>query len=356
MPCSSNSKIKLRAVPTTRTVPRRHSKPRLVLVTPAFAEANNGNWQTAKRWARWLANDYEVRLAAAWDRDETVIGDDDVMLALHARRCAASIEAFAKAHPDRALIVALTGTDLYGDVARGDASALRSLELATRLIVLQEAAPEAVPPSLRHKVDVCFQSTPERQRLAKTSARLRALAVGHLRAVKDPLTVMRAMARLDHRRDIALDHVGDALDAALADAARACMRAHPRYRWLGGIDHAKTLARIQRAHVLVHASVMEGGAHVVMEAVRCGTPVIASRMPGNVGMLGREYAGYFAVGDDAALAHLLERARDEPAWLERLNAQAVKRSTLFAPEREARVLRAIVRAAAKSVGLEPLRA
>jgi glycosyltransferase involved in cell wall biosynthesis len=90
--------------------------------------------------------------------------------------------------------------------------------------------------------------------------------------------------------------------------------------------------------------------------VRCGTPVIASRMPGNVGMLGRDYAGYFEVGDDAALARLLERARDEPAWLERLSAQAAKRSTLFAPEREARVLRTIVRAAAKSVGFEPLRA
>lgn len=314
-------------------------------MTPAFADANNGNWQTAKRWARWLANDYEVRLVGVWERDETLM-TDDVMLALHARRSAASIEAFAQAHPDRALVVALTGTDLYSDVAQGDAPTLRSLELATRLIVLQDAAPDAVPAAYRRKVDVCFQSTPERKRLEKTSARLRALVVGHLRAVKDPLTVMRAMARLDHRRDIALDHAGAALDAALADAARACMREHPRYRWLGAVEHEKTLARIQRAHVLVHPSVLEGGAHVVMEAVRCGTPVIASRMPGNVGMLGRDYGGYFEVGDDAALARMLERARDEPAWLERLNAQAAKRSPLFAPEREARVLRAIVRAAA----------
>ncbi len=326
----------------------RGAKPRLVLVTPAFADANNGNWQTAKRWAGMLSGDYEVRLVAQWSCDETVTAD--AMLALHARRSAASIEAFAKSHPDRPLVVALTGTDLYGDVPRGDPCTLRSLALATRLVVLQEAAPDGVPAAHRHKVDVCFQSTPARRRLDKTSMRLRAVVVGHLRDVKDPLTVMRAMARLDHRRDIAIDHAGEALDAPLADAARACMRAHPRYRWLGGVDHTKALARIQRAHLLVHPSVMEGGAHVVMEAVRCGTPVLASRMAGNVGMLGPDYGGYFEVGDDAALARMLERARDEPAWLAKLNRQAAKRSTLFAPAREARTLRHIVRAAFASQG------
>ena len=34
----------------------------LLIVTPALRDANNGNWQTAARWARLLAADYRVRL------------------------------------------------------------------------------------------------------------------------------------------------------------------------------------------------------------------------------------------------------------------------------------------------------
>ncbi len=322
---------------------RSQTKPGLVLVTPALADANNGNWQTAKRWAHMLSVDYEVHIRPVWKRDDSVRAD--AMLALHARRSAGSIEAFANAHPDRPLIVALTGTDLYGDIPDGEPTSLRSLTHATQLIVLQEAAPQAVPAAQRHKVTVCFQSTPERRTLPKTNQRLRALVVGHMRPVKDPRTVMRAVARLEHRSDILIDHIGEGLEADLAEAARRSMQTHPHYRWLGALDHARTLSRIQRAHVLVHPSVMEGGAHVVMEAVRCGTPVIASRMPGNVGMLGEGYEGYFDVGDDAALAGALEHARDEPAWLDKLRRLCALRSKLFAPEREARTLRAVLRAA-----------
>ncbi len=323
-------------------------KPRLALVTPALADANNGNWQTARRWAHMLAGDYEVQVMAAYEGQPV-----DAMLALHARRCAPSIHRFAREHPQRPLVVALTGTDLYGDIPQGDAAALQSLRVATRLIVLQELAPLAVPEAFRHKVSVCFQSTPARRTLPnKTSLRLRAVVVGHLRDVKDPLTVLRAMQRLTHRRDIVLDHIGEGLDAKLANAARQCMQAQANYRWLGGMDHARTLSRIQRAHVLVHPSVMEGGAHVVMEAVRCGTPVFASRMDGNVGMLGAGYSGYFDVGDDAALATMLLRARDEPRWLKALAKQAAARARLFSPERERATLRRVLVDATRAIALE----
>lgn len=308
-------------------------KPILCLVTPALASANNGNWQTARRWARFLAADYRVRLCAAWDGKPA-----DVMLALHARRSAPSIHAFAQAHPQQPLVVALTGTDLYRDIAI-DADARRSLALAWRLIVLHDLAPLDLPAPLRAKTVVCFQSTPARPPLAKTGRHLRALMVGHLRDEKWPQTLWAAAARLHDRRDIRIDHIGAALDADLGAAARACADAHPAYRWLGARPHGQTLRRIRQAHVLVHASRMEGGAHVVLEAVRRGTPVLASRIPGNVGMLGADYGGYFPPGDDAALATLLQRARDEPAMLNALAAQCDTRAPLFEPARERRILR-----------------
>ncbi|MDP4969445.1 MAG: glycosyltransferase, partial [Burkholderiaceae bacterium] len=88
------------------------------------------------------------------------------------------------------------------------------------------------------------------------------------------------------------------------------------------------------AHVLVHPSVMEGGAHVVMEAICSGVPVIASRISGNEGMLGSDYAGFFATGDASALAALLLRMRRDPDFYAQLSVQCALRAPLFAPARE----------------------
>jgi putative glycosyltransferase (TIGR04348 family) len=312
-------------------------KPHVALITPAAASANNGNWQTAQRWARMLAADYEVRVTQEWDGTPA-----DVMLALHARRSAASIRAWAAAVPRRPLVVVLTGTDLYRDI-QVDADARRSLDLADRIVVLHEQAPNDVPAEVRGKCVVCLQSCSARRTLPKTSRHLRALMVGHLREEKDPRTYFAAARLLAGRADILLDHVGAALDPAFGAEADALMAVQPGYRWLGAQPHRATLDRIQRAHVLVHASRMEGGAHVVMEALRSGTPVLASRIAGNVGMLGRDYAGWFEPGDAPGLAAALRRARDEPAMLVALRTQCERRAPLFDPAREQATLRGLIR-------------
>jgi glycosyltransferase involved in cell wall biosynthesis len=158
--------------------------------------------------------------------------------------------------------------------------------------------------------------------------------VGHLRDEKSPDTYFEAARLVSTRTDILLDHIGAPLDPALGTRAAALAQTDPGYRWLGGLDHATTLRHIQRAHVLVHASKMEGGAHVVAEAVRSGTPVLASRIDGNVGMLGADYRGYFECNDADGLATLLQRARDEPDMLSTLARQCAKRAALFTPDRE----------------------
>jgi glycosyltransferase involved in cell wall biosynthesis len=178
--------------------------------------------------------------------------------------------------------------------------------------------------------------------VAKPTRHLRALMVGHLRAVKSPETWFDTARALRHRPDIRLDHIGDALDPALGDAARRCMAECPNYRWLGALPHAATRRRIQQAHVLVHASTMEGGAHVVIEAVTSGTPVLASRIDGNLGLLGEGYTGVFDCGDVAALATLLQRCRDDPAMLARLAAQCKERAPLFVPAHEQATLLALM--------------
>ena len=305
-------------------------------MTPALAQANNGNWQTARRWAQLLRPAYRVRIAERFDG-----GNDALLIALHARRSAEAIQTWRAAHPARAVVLVMTGTDLYRDIAT-DASAQRSLALADAIVVLNELGVHQLPAALRGKAHVVLQSCAERATLHKPRRHLRALMVGHLRDEKDPHTYWRAARRLADRPDILLDHVGAPLTPALGEAAAAVAAALPGFRWLGGLPHAAARRRIQAAHVLVHASRLEGGAHVVIEAIRSGTPVLASRIDGNVGLLGEGYEGLFEPGDDAGLAALLGRARDDVDMLARLTAQLAPRAALFAPAAEQATLQHLV--------------
>jgi putative glycosyltransferase (TIGR04348 family) len=311
-------------------------RPEIVIVTPALADANNGNWQTAQRWARLLQQAYRVRLQPTWDG-----GEQALLIALHARRSAPAVANWRRRQGAAPLIVALTGTDLYRDI-HSDVSAQASLLSADRLIVLNEKGTSALPAPLRHKAHVLLQSCRERQTLPKTALHLRALMVGHLRVEKSPETFFSAAQLLASRRDILLQHIGAALDPALGAQATALMAQCPRYRWLGGLPHGETRKRIQAAHVLVHPSRMEGGAHVLIEALRSGTAVLASHIDGNVGVLGADYGGYFPLGDAQGLATLLQRLRDEPAMLAGLLQQCAQRAPLFDPAAEASTLLSLV--------------
>jgi putative glycosyltransferase (TIGR04348 family) len=312
-------------------------KPSIGIVTPARKSSNNGNWQTAWRWSRLLAQRYHLQVLERWSGEPV-----DLLIALHARRSADSIRAWHAARRGP-LVLVLTGTDLYRDI-HADAAAQESLQQADRLVVLQELGPQQLPAALRERCTVCFQSCAARQPAPKTDRHLRAVMVGHLRDEKSPETYFEAARLLAARDDIVLDHIGAPLDAALGREAARLAREQPRYRWLGALDHAATRRRIQHAHVLVHCSRIEGGAHVIAESVRAGTPVIASRIDGNVGMLGADYAGYFDWNDARALATLLERARDEPDMLRTLLRQGRRRAPLFEPKRERATLLAMLNA------------
>ncbi len=307
-------------------------RPLVLIVSPGLAVDNNGNWQTARRWAQMLRSHARTRILSRWPVPGESM-DAAAMLALHARRSADSIEAWASVHPGQGLAVVLTGTDLYHDII-DDVTAQHSLALAQCLVVLQEKGVQALPETLRGKTRLMFQSTTTRKTLPKDPRFLKAMMVGHLREVKSPQTLFQVARLLALRSDIYIDHIGIALDPHLGVQARLAEADNPKYRWLGGIAHESTRWHIQRADVLVHCSRMEGGAHVVMEAVCSGTPVLASKVDGNVGMLGEDYAGYFAWGDAKGLAELLTRCRDDALFLANLRAQCEARAPLFQPAKE----------------------
>src|SRR3569833_1607757 len=116
----------------------------------------------------------------------------------------------------------------------------------------------------------------------------------------------------------------------------------PRYRWLGNLPHAKTRQMLKRARLMALTSRMEGGANDIIEAVKTGVPVLASDIDGNCGMLGDDYAGYFPVGNSAALAALIDRALADPGFDAQLRRQCAARAPLFTPEREQAAVRELL--------------
>lgn len=308
---------------------------KIAITVPSSAVARSGNRHTAARWAGFLRGlGHSVRVGTAWDG-----GGYDLLLALHAYKSFPSIAQFRRDRPDAPLVLALTGTDLYRDI-REQVEGKQALEMATRLIVLQKEGLNELTRPLRKKARVVYQSSDVSLRHQPVRSRFRAAVLGHLRGEKDSFRAAHALARIAPLAPIELLQVGGALDPAMKAECLAWKKRDARYRWLGSLSHRRAMQWLSRSHVLVVSSVMEGGANVICEAARIGVPVLASRVPGNVGMLGRDYPGYFPLFDDRTLAHLIERCRTDARFYASLKKAVLRRRALFAPSAERAALNA----------------
>lgn len=265
---------------------------------------------------------------------ESWSGDDAAMLiALHAYRSHSSIMAFHEQYPDRPIVLVLTGTDLYRDMAV-HSEVLHSMEVADQLIVLQSSALDSIPVHLRPKARVIYQSVqvdiPERV----LSENFQVVVIGHLREEKDPFCVARSLPLLPLNSQISVLHLGMAMNEEIERTAKGYSETLEHYQWIGEVSHADALKVLAQSRLMVISSRMEGGAHVVSEAIALGIPVIASDIPGNRGLLGDDYLGYYPVGDEAELASLLYRAESIPDFYSALKKQIDIRKDLISPERE----------------------
>ncbi len=202
-------------------LPAQHQRVRIALVTPAPAEVHTGNRTTADRWARLLGElGNHVNVGKDWNGEEC-----DLLIALHARRSSPAIQRFRQERPHAPIIVALTGTDLYGDL-ENSAEAICSLELASRIVVLQALGVEAVHESARRKVRVIYQSAerpsppPRREESC-----FQVCVLAHLRAVKDPLRPAYAVRELPASSRIQVKHAG-----AVAEPTSSAKQSQHPYR------------------------------------------------------------------------------------------------------------------------------
>ncbi len=317
---------------------------RILIVTPAPPGSRKGNRVTAQRWVDMLrAMGHKVDVAQAYDEQPA-----DVLIALHARKSSRSIVQFHKRHPDCPLIVALTGTDLYGDI-KTSRTAQRSLELATRLIVLQPDAKRFLPKPYHAKMRVVFQSSvPPANLPAPLKSVFEVCVCGHLRPVKDPLRTAMAARLLPRDSKIRVTHIGSAFSDSMERRANDEMKRNPRYSWVGELSWTKTQQRIARSRLLVLTSKMEGGANVISEALAVGTPVVSSRISGSIGLLGKSYPGYFETGDTEGLAELLAKCESDARFLARLQSVCQIQAQQLTPAAESGALNDLIIAALSS--------
>jgi glycosyltransferase involved in cell wall biosynthesis len=338
------------------------------IVTPAPPKSRYGNRVTALRWARILRKlGHSVTIKQEYDGEPL-----DLLIALHARRSYVSIKSFHREHPDRPLIVALTGTDLYRDLTRSK-RAQQSLDFATRIVVLQPKAFEDLSARSKEKARVIYQSVSQfvsksvskpgdgaRNRTAlihspddasrfvrggtnKFVTTREALSsrrtfdvcvIGHLRPVKDPFRAAMAARLLPSSSRVRIVQVGGAMSEREATRARAEMKLNARYQWLGEQPAWRVRQILKQSRICVLSSKMEGGANALGEAIVAGTPILSSRIPGSVGILGEDYPGYFQVGNTGELARLMFQAETDPEFFEKLRVNCKELLPLFDPARE----------------------
>jgi putative glycosyltransferase (TIGR04348 family) len=304
---------------------------RIVLITPEGPTKRTGNRVASARWSRILRRlGHRVRIASCYDGRPA-----DLMVAIHAWRSADAIERFKARYPASPVVLQLSGTDIYEYLRSDPGPTLRAMALADGLVGLNDLASKAVPKGLRKRLRIIHQSAePPTQARRPSKGAVVVAVIGHLRDVKDPLRAAEAARLLPAASRIRIEQVGRAYTAQWAARARAEMKTNKRYRWRDDVPAASVRALLARSHAMVISSVNEGGANVISEAAVAGVPVLASRMDGNVGLLGSDYPGYFPVGDTQALARLLEKLEQEPPFATHLAKALARRAPLFRPARE----------------------
>jgi putative glycosyltransferase (TIGR04348 family) len=306
---------------------------KIEIVTPQEPGAVIGNVITAERYARIFRQlGHRVVVSQSGGGDAGA----DLLVALHARRSFAAIQRFTSQRPGAPVVVVLTGTDLYRDIHH-DAQAQDSLDLATRLVVLQAMGRAELPERLLAKTWVIYQSAPMlRARVARPRTSFRVCVVGHLRPEKDPFRTAHAARQLPESSRVRVLHIGAALDPGYERQARQEAAMNPRYRWIGEQPHGKTRRTVAGSHLLAITSLMEGSSNILCEALAqpAPTPVVASRISGLIGTLGEDYPGYFPVEDTGALADLLWRAESDADFYRSLADRCAHAAPLVMPERE----------------------
>lgn len=340
----------------------------VLIHSPFPRQDSQGNTETAVRLEGILRKaGLRVAMEEVWFNGQ----EAHCMIALNARRSAGAVMEFRDAWPKGKVIVILTGTDINHPSAMDkESDNVQTMEAADYLVVLHEGSLVSVPEHLHQKCkvihpsvqwpdgfDVLSSQSEHQHEFADPSQldRLNIIMAGNLRAEKNVGLALAACAMLPEDSPVLLQLYGDAeviehsegygagceevegLQQPVGDLSLQMLQATAGplpFLWRGKLSHADLLTMMAGADLLLNTSSQEGGSNAICEAICLGLPVLASRIDGNVGMLGPGYGGYFDQGDASGLASLLTRCAEEPSYLAQLQQQVQERAALYQLDRE----------------------
>ena len=296
---------------------------RVLLHVPLPRGSTRGNWITALRWSNILSQlGHTVQTVDPTEYDSAAHGSFNVLIAMHARRSADAINKFHIAAPQSKIVVALTGTDLHVDLVRGSTGfgmVIESMEFADRIVLLEPEGLKKVPMDFRAKCSVIYQSTVLPVLNEQPQGPMFKISfLAHLREVKDPFLICRAAELLRPDSATSITHAGEATTRIWKDRAVKWTQKCLRYEWVGALPHRDALQLLANCQLTVLTSRHEGAPSVFSEAAALGVPVLATRIPASVGILGSNHPGLFNVSDALELANLIERAENHQSFYEEL--------------------------------------
>ena len=302
----------------------------ILIITPAADGSLHGNRVTAVRWAKILTDlGHSVSIQQRYQKQRA-----DALIALHAWRSAASISSFAHHQPNKPLLVALTGTDINYYLDAEPEITLQSLQQAQYLITLHNAAAQQLPQPFASKCITIYQSSSINKRRQPAKYHFNVALAGHLRTEKDPFRCAIAARMLPSNSTVKINHYGYAHTPDWAQQARLHSSRSWRYHWYGGIKQQRWHDKLINSDLLVLSSLNEGGANVISESLAADCPIVASYIPGNVGLLGEHYPGYFRAGDTRQLSRLLYQAETSSRFYRKLQLACKRIKTQYSVHRE----------------------
>jgi glycosyltransferase involved in cell wall biosynthesis len=258
----------------------------------------------------------------------------DILITLHAIKGAHTVFDFKKKTPEGKVVILLTGTDIYQGLPDGSQIGQDALHEADRIVVPQEAAIRRLPEEVRGKTVVIRSSLdPIGVNAIPSQSPFVISVVGHLRPVKRPFLTIETLAQHPEWSGVEVWQIGQALDAEMRKTAEFWKEEDRRYRWCGGLPRGKSLALCAKSSLTINSSILEGGANAVLEAMTMGVPVLASRIEGNVGLLGDDYPGYF---EEGGMAKILGAIVDQRVDLDEWSRLSADRLLLFSREKESK--------------------
>jgi len=163
--------------------------------------------------------------------------------------------------------------------------------------------------------------------MAIKNERLKILSIGRLVEQKDYPTTLNALALLSKSgKKFDYNVLGEGILKSSLNQLGRNLGIAQSISWIGKTN--QVIDYLNESNVFILSSRYEGFGLVLLEAMKQGTPILASNCPAIVEVVGKNYSGLFPVSDTNALAQLLLSCYDSN-FLQDLLEQTNNRIHLF---------------------------